>query len=117
MPDTVSIEQSDAVNGSLGSFHPFILQHGSGEAGMDSMPEHSSRLPTFSDWASSDFRLLVTVFNSSSSSEHLLVLEGRRCRGSREKCAEMEGDIETPMRNGSRKERRRAGKGRRNKTK
>lgn len=27
---------------------------------------------TFSAWASSDFRLLVTVFNSSSSSEHLL---------------------------------------------
>lgn len=36
---------------------------------------------TFSAWASSDFRLLVTVFNSSSSSAHLL--RGVQTRGER----------------------------------
>lgn len=41
--------------------------------GFDSMQSPGRVARTFSACASSDFRLLVTVFNSSSSSEHLLV--------------------------------------------
>lgn len=41
--------------------------------GFDSMQSPGRMARTFSACASSDFRLLVTVFNSSSSSEHLLV--------------------------------------------
>lgn len=47
--------------------------------------------PTFSAWASSDFKLFVTVFNSSSSSAHLLMFSirgrkgGRQARGRRKR--------------------------------
>lgn len=40
--------------------------------------------PTFSAWASSDFKLFVTVFNSSSSSAHLLMFSIRGRKGGRQ---------------------------------
>lgn len=40
--------------------------------------------PTFSAWASSDFKLFVTVFNSSSSSAHLLMFSTRGRKGGRQ---------------------------------